>query len=150
MSSMQPRIFAITLGVDDLERALTFYREGLGLPTQGIIGTEFAGSTTEPAGAVVMFQLQGGLTLSLYPRGELAKDAELPVSAPSPTDFSIGYLAASRDDVDALLAKAEAAGATRTGPSHERPWGIYAGYFRDPDGHLWEVLWGPQFQVAEP
>ena len=138
---MQPRIHAITLAVSDLDRALRFYRDGLGLPTQGIIGTEFAGDATTPAGAVAMFQMQGGLTLGLYPRTELAKDASVPFGPPKTGEFAVGHFVASRADVDVLLAKAVAAGATLTGPAHERPWGIYSGYFRDPDGHLWEIIW---------
>jgi catechol 2,3-dioxygenase-like lactoylglutathione lyase family enzyme len=140
---MRPRIHVITLAVSDLDRALAFYGEGLGLRSPGIGGTEFVGSETEPAGAVAMFELEGGLILSLYPRSELAKDADIPVSASNSGDFSIGHLVGSKEEVDALLAKAQAAGATLTGEPHERPWGIYSGYFKDPDGHLWEVVWNP-------
>ena len=141
---MQPRIHVITLAVDDLDRALRFYREGLGLESPGVGGTEFVGDDTTPAGAVAMFQLQGGLILSLYPRPELAKDASIPLGPPKTGEFSIGHVVDSREDVDALLARAEAAGATLTGEAHERPWGIYSGYFRDPDGHLWEIVWNPE------
>jgi catechol 2,3-dioxygenase-like lactoylglutathione lyase family enzyme len=141
---MRPRIDIITLAVRDLERALTFYREGLGLHSPGVIGTEFAGDETTPAGAVAMFELEGGLTLALYPRTELAKDAGVPLEPPRPGEFSMGHVVASKAEVDELLARAEAAGATLTGGPHERPWGIYSGYFRDPDGHLWEVIWNPR------
>ena len=141
---MRPRIDLITLAVRDLERALTFYREGLGLDSPGVIGTEFAGDETTPAGAVAMFELEGGLTLALYPRTELAKDAGVPLEPPRPGEFSMGHVVASKAEVDELLARAEAAGATLTGGPHERPWGIYSGYFRDPDGHLWEVIWNPR------
>jgi catechol 2,3-dioxygenase-like lactoylglutathione lyase family enzyme len=72
---LSPRVHAVTLGVDDLERALGFYRDGLGLPSEGITGTQFAGDEQNPAGAVAMFNLDDGLILSLYPRSELAKDA---------------------------------------------------------------------------
>jgi hypothetical protein len=91
-----------------------------------------------------MFQLDGGVILALYPRTELAKDANLPLGSPASDEFSIGQLVGSRAEVDALLAEAEAAGATLTDEPHERPWGIYSGYFRDPDGHLWEIIWNPQ------
>jgi uncharacterized protein len=138
---VDPRIDVITLGVSDLERSLAFYREGLGLASPGVIGTEFAGDETTPAGAAAMFELGGGLTLALYPRSELAKDANLPLGPAQSGQFSIGHIVATRDEVDELLARAEAAGGTLTGPPHERPWGIYSGYFRDPDGHLWEVIW---------
>jgi catechol 2,3-dioxygenase-like lactoylglutathione lyase family enzyme len=136
------RIDVITLAVADLERALDFYREALGLDSPGVTGTQFAGDETQPAGAVVMFQLDGELTLALYPRSELAKDAEIPPGPAQSGEFSIGQLVATRTDVDALLARAQAAGATVTTP-HDRPWGIYSGYFRDPDGHLWEVMHNP-------
>lgn len=144
---MQPRIHVITLAVDDLERALTFYRDGLGLDSPGIGGTEFAGDEANPSGAVAMFRLQGGLILSLYPRSELAKDAKVPLGPPKTGEFSIGHAAGSREEVDALLARAEAAGAALTDKPHDRPWGIYSGYFRDPDGHLWEVVWNPELDT---
>jgi hypothetical protein len=141
---MEPCVHVITLAVDDLERALTFYRDGLGLPTKGVVAEEYEGSETEAAGAIVIFKLAGGLILSLYPRTELAKDAGIPPSPPASGEFSIGHIVGSRSEVDALLAKAQAAGATLTGEAHERPWGIYSGYFRDPDGHLWEIIWNPR------
>jgi uncharacterized protein len=142
--TMQPRLDVVTLAVADLERALTFYRDGLGLPTRGIVATEFKGSTTEAAGAAVFFELRGGLMLALYPRSDLAKDAGLPVTAPDSLEFSLGYFAGSRDAVDQLLRRAEAAGARLTEAPRDRPWGIYSGYFQDPDGHLWEVIWNPK------
>jgi catechol 2,3-dioxygenase-like lactoylglutathione lyase family enzyme len=141
---MEPCVHVITLAVDDLERALTFYRDGLGLPTKGVVAEEYAGSDTEAAGAIVIFKLAGGLILSLYPRTELAKDARISPGPPASGEFSIGHIVGSRSEVDALLAKAQSAGATLTGEAHERPWGIYSGYFRDPDGHLWEVIWNPR------
>lgn len=141
---MQPAIHVITLAVDDLSRALAFYRDGLGLQSPGVVGTEFAGDADTPAGALVMFQLRDGLMLALYPRRELAKDANVGYGPQKTGEFSIGHIVSSKADVDALLADAEAAGATLTDSAHERPWGIYSGYFRDPDGHLWEVIWNPQ------
>lgn len=145
---MRPRIHVITLAVSDLDRSLAFYRDGLGLESPGVVGTEFAGSDTDPAGAAAMFQLQGGLILALYPRSELAKDANVAFGPPKSGEFSIGHAVASRAEVDALLAQAEAAGATLTDPPHDRSWGIYSGYFRDPDGHLWEIMWNPQLDIA--
>jgi uncharacterized glyoxalase superfamily protein PhnB len=136
-----PRINVLTLAVDDLERALKFYRDGLGLPSEGIIATEFVGDTTKPSGAIALFELDGGLILALYPRTELAKDANCKQGAPNATEFSLGYIVSSKDEVDALLQKAKAAGATVTDDPHDRPWGIYSGYFQDLDGHLWEVIW---------
>ena len=146
---MEPRIHVITLGVDDLERSLAFYRDGLGLPTAGVIGTEFVGDDESPAGAVVMFELEGGLIFALYPRSELAKDAQVTPAASASGQFSIGHMVSSRAEVDALLARAAAAGAESTGPPHDRPWGIYSGYFRDPDGHLWEVIWNPRLDAED-
>jgi catechol 2,3-dioxygenase-like lactoylglutathione lyase family enzyme len=145
-SAMKPRINVVTLAVDDLERSLAFYRDGLGLPTRGIIATEFEGTETEPAGAVVFFELQGGLILALYPRRELATDARLTAAARSPLEFSLGVLADTRQEVDDTLARAQAAGGAITDRPHDRAWGIYSGYFQDPDGHLWEVIWNPRMQ----
>jgi uncharacterized protein len=144
---MEQRIHVVTLAVSDLDRALTFYRDGLGLETAGVVGTEFAGDDDNPAGAVAMFHLSGGLILALYPRSELAKDADVPLGPPKTGEFSIGHVVASKGDVDALLARAGAAGATLTGPAHERPWGIYSGYFSDPDGHLWEIIWNHELDT---
>jgi catechol 2,3-dioxygenase-like lactoylglutathione lyase family enzyme len=141
---MEARIDIVTLAVADLARALDFYRDGLGLPSRGIIGTEWTGDDVEPAGAVALFELSSGLLLSLYPRTELAKDADVPLGPPKTGEFSIGHAVASKTEVDALLTQAQAAGATLTDRPHDRPWGIYSGYFRDPDGHLWEVLWNPR------
>jgi catechol 2,3-dioxygenase-like lactoylglutathione lyase family enzyme len=141
---MDARIDVITLAVTDLDRALAFYHDGLGLESEGVIGTEFVGDEVTPAGAVAVFKLAGDLLLSLYPRSELAKDADVPLGEPKPGEFSIGHLVSTRAEVDELLARAHAAGAQLTNRPHERPWGIYSGYFRDPDGHLWEIIWNPR------
>ncbi len=146
---MKPRLDVITLAVNDLEKSLAFYRDGLGLPTKGIIATEFKGSETEPAGAVVFFKLKGGLIFALYPRTELAKDAKVPDSAASSLEFSLGHIVGSRKAVDALLKKAQAAGGTVTDKPHDRAWGIYSGYFKDLDGHLWEIVWNPEMPINE-
>lgn len=141
---MQPHIDIITLAVADLERALAFYREGLGLESSGVIGAEFLGDDATPAGATALFKLRDGLMLSLYPRSELAKDANVALGPPKTGEFSIGHAVGSAAEVDALLAQAETAGAMLTDRPHNRPWEIYSGYFRDPDGHLWEILWNPR------
>ena len=135
---MQPRISLITLAVENLEKSLTFYRDGLGLPTKGIVGTEYEG------GAVVFFHLKGGLILALWPKKELAQDANVAVTASSPDEFSIGHNVKSKEEVDAVMEQAKRAGATITKPAQDTFWGGYAGYFQDPDGHLWEVAWNPQ------
>lgn len=146
---MTPSIAVITLGVNDLERAMTFFRDGLGLPTVGIIGTEFKGDETHPSGAIVQFHLQSGVILALYPRTELAKDAEVPPGAASSTEFSIGHFVRSKEEVETLMKQAEAAGATVTCHPYERPFGVYSGYFKDLDGHLWEIIWNPEMAQEE-
>jgi predicted lactoylglutathione lyase len=137
---MKAHLNVVTLGVRDLERALRFYRD-LGLSSPGIIGTEFPGDNASPAGAVAMFTLDDGLIVSLYPRTELAKDAGVAPEQVAGSGVSLGCTVDSREEVDRILAVAERAGATIPGPPHERPWGIYSGYFGDPDGHLWEVVY---------
>jgi uncharacterized protein len=144
---MRPRIHAITVAVSDLTRALRFYRDGLGLETQGVIGSEFVGDDTRASGAVVMFHLDRGLILALYPRTELAKDANVPMGPTKVGEFSIGHAVATKEEVDDLLAQAERAGATLTDEPYERPWGLYSGYFHDPDGHLWEIMRNPQLET---
>jgi len=134
---MKPRITVITLGVDDLHRALAFYRDGLGLATEGIIGQEFEN------GAVAFFDLQPGLKLAVWPRKSLATDAGLPLGAASATEISLGHNVSSRAEVDEVMAQAQLAGAVIVKPAQDTFWGGYAGYFQDPDGHLWEVVWNP-------
>ena len=140
---MRPRITVITLGVDDLERALRFYRDGLGLPSRGIVGTEYE------HGAVAFFALQAGVTLAIWPRASIAHDAGLPEGPPSPTEFTLGHNVSAREEVDAAMERARGAGATVARPAHDTFWGGYAGYFQDPDGHLWEVVWNPRFAVED-
>jgi catechol 2,3-dioxygenase-like lactoylglutathione lyase family enzyme len=140
---MKPRITLITLGVDDLERSLVFYRDGLGLATPGIVGKEFE------HGAVAFFDLQPGLKLALWPRASLAHDTGLPVSQCGVPGFSLAHNVASQQEVDAVMAQAAKAGAAITKPAGETFYGGYAGYFQDPDGHLWEVAWNPQFELAD-
>lgn len=136
---MQARITLITLGVDDLHAAVRFYRDGLGLQTQGIVGEEFE------HGAVAFFDLAGGLRLALWPRASLAHDAGVAVGPRSITEFSLAHNVASREEVDAVMGQAQRAGATLVKPAQATFWGGYAGYFQDPDGHLWEVAFNPQF-----
>jgi uncharacterized protein len=137
----------ITLAVADLQRAVAFYRDGLGLGTKGIVGTEWEGDEQTPAGAVAMFELRCGTLLALYPRPELAKDANVEPGPPNLGEFSLGQIVGGEAEVDAVLAAAVAAGATLTDEAHQRPWGIYSGYFRDPDGHLWEIIWNPRAEA---
>jgi predicted lactoylglutathione lyase len=138
---VEPRVDVITLAVSDLDAALAFYRR-LGLESAGVVGTQWTDEVTGANGAVAVLRLDGGLLLSLYGRVDLAKDASIPTGPPQSGEFSLGQIVRSRDEVDDLLETAAAAGAAVTA-AHERPWGIYSGYFRDPDGHLWEVIWKP-------
>ncbi len=140
---MKPRITVITIGVDDLERALRFYRDGLGLRTEGIIGREFE------HGAVAFFDLQAGLKLAVWPRKSISHDSGLPLSSPSPTEFTLGHNVSSKTEVDAVMEQAKNAGAVIVKPAQETFWGGYAGYFQDLDRHLWEVVWNPQLVVQD-
>lgn len=140
---MQPRISVITLGVDDLEKSLQFYRDGLGLQTQGIIGKEFE------YGAVVFFDLQAGLKLALWPRNSMAHDSGIAVAPVSATEFTIGHNVSSKDEVDAVMLQAQDAGAIIVKQAQTTFWGGYAGYFQDPDRHLWEVVWNPAWTVPD-
>ncbi len=135
---MKPRISVITLGVEDLERAVQFYRDGLGLPTDGIVGQEFE------YGAVAFFDLQTGLKLAVWPRKSISHDSGLPCGAPNPTELTLGHNVSSSAEVDEVMQQAKDAGAVIVKPAHDTFWGGYAGYFQDLDGHLWEVVWNPQ------
>lgn len=141
--AMSPRITVITLGVDDLASSLRFYRDGLGLTTPGIIGETFE------HGAVVFIELQAGLKLALWPRRSLAHDTGLPLGPRSATELSIGHNVGSQAAVDAVMAQAQAAGAHIVKPAQATFWGGYAGYFQDPDAHLWEVVWNPAWALSD-
>ncbi|MBI2286589.1 MAG: VOC family protein [Nitrosomonadales bacterium] len=140
---MKPRITVITIGVDDLEKSLAFYRDGLGLPTQGIIGAEFE------HGAVAFFDMQAGLKLAIWPRANIAYDAGIPLGAPSTTELTLGHNVASRAEVDNVMEQARKAGAVIIKSAQDTFWGGYSGYFKDPDGHLWEIVWNPQWELIE-
>jgi catechol 2,3-dioxygenase-like lactoylglutathione lyase family enzyme len=135
---LKPRVTLITLGVSDLERAVRFYRDGLGWKTDGIVGKEFE------YGAVAFFELMNGLKLALWPRKSLSHDSGLPVGKPSSTDVCLAHNVRSQAEVDQVLAEAKKAGATIVKPAEKTFYGGYAGYFSDPDQHLWEVAWNPQ------
>jgi uncharacterized protein len=134
---VKPRISVITIGVADLEQSLVFYRDGLGLPTEGIVGREFE------HGAVAFFELSGGLKLGIWAQEDIAHDTGLPKTAISPTSFTIGHNVVRRDEVDEVIEQARHAGAEIVKPPQETFYGGYAGYFRDLNGHLWEVVWNP-------
>ena len=135
---MKPRITVITIGVDDMERSLKFYQDGLGLPTRGIIGTEFE------HGAVAFFDLQAGVKLAIWPRNSISFDSGLPESPSNSTEFTLGQNVSTREEVDEVMEQARKANAKIVKQAHETFWGGYAGYFQDPDGHLWEAVWNPQ------
>lgn len=140
---MKPRMTVLTLGVDNLEKSLEFYRDGLGFVTEGIIGTEFE------HGAVAFFDLQNGLKLAIWNRKDIAHDAKIELTGPSPTEFTIGHNVNSKEEVDQVMVQAKKAGATITVPAHDTFWGGYSGYFQDPDGHLWEIVWNPHWEIKE-
>jgi catechol 2,3-dioxygenase-like lactoylglutathione lyase family enzyme len=140
---MEPRITLLTLGVDDLERSLRFYRDGLGLHTDGIVGRQFE------HGAVAFFELQSGLRLALWPRASIAHDTGLPVGPRSATELTIAHNVASKTEVDEVMRQARDAGAAIVKPAQDTFYGGYAGYFTDPDGHLWEVAWNPALLPPE-
>ena len=135
---MKPRVTLITLGVDDLERAVAFYRDGLGLQTQGIVGKEFE------HGAVAFFGLQNGVQLALWPRESLSHDTGLRQTPRSATEFALAHNVSTEAEVDAVMKEAERAGGNIVKPAGKTFYGGYAGYFQDPDGHLWEIAWNPQ------
>lgn len=134
---MKARVSLITLGVDDLEASLRFYRDGLGLPTEGIVGQQFE------HGAVVFINMQRGFRLALFERSNLAHDAGIAVTPRSASEFTLGHNVASEGEVDAVMAQAAAGGANIVKPAQKTFWGGYAGVFADPDGHLWEVAYNP-------
>jgi uncharacterized protein len=140
---MKPRISVLTLGVDDLEKALKFYRDGLGLSTKGIIGEEFE------HGAVAFFDLQAGLKLAIWNRKNIAYDAQVKETTSSMTEFTIGHNVGSKVEVDQVMEHAKKAGATIVKQPQDTFWGGYSGYFHDPDGHLWEIVWNPDWEFTE-
>jgi catechol 2,3-dioxygenase-like lactoylglutathione lyase family enzyme len=140
---MKPRITFITLGVDNLERAVAFYRDGLGLPTGGIVGQEFE------YGAVAFFELSGGLRLALWPRASIARDAGIAVQPASVTEVTLANNVNSKAEVDAVVDEVRRAGGKVVKPPADTFYGGYAGYFLDPDGHLWEVAWNPDVTVTD-
>ena len=123
---MKPRITLLTLGVDDLEKSLAFYRDGLGLPTEGIVGTEFE------HGAVAFFDLQNGLKLALWPRKSIAHDANISLQPRSATELTIGHNVGSKDEVDGVMEQAKRAGAKIIKPAQETFWMATPGIFKIP------------------
>ncbi len=134
---MKPRINIITLAVDNVSKALLFYRDTLGLPTEGMAdGADH-----------IAFELQNNLSLVLYPRTEIARLVNEPLQSKSSLEFILTYITEDKAEVDAMLKKVALAGGTVLGAPHEHEWG-YVGYFKDPDGHLWEIIWNPDFETG--
>ena len=133
---MEQRLSVVTLGVADLERSRRFYEEGLGW-RRGNDHDE-----------VVFFQA-GGAVLALHPRHLLAEDARVANDGQGFDGITLAYNTRTREEVDAVLAEAAAAGATILKPARDTSWGGYAGYFADPDGHAWEVAWNPHFTLRD-
>ena len=138
---MKPRITVITIGVDDLEESLRFYRDGLGFETEGIVGTEFE------YGTVAFFGLQAGLKLAIFPRESIAHDAGITAGPPNPAEFTLGHNVSSKEEVDEVMRQASEAGAVVVKNAHDTFWGGYAGQFQDPNNHLWEIAWNPAWEV---
>ncbi|MFC0445169.1 VOC family protein [Pseudidiomarina halophila] len=133
---MTPAISYITLGVDDLERAVGFYRDVLGLPTEGIIGTEF------DHGAVAFFKMAGGLTFALWERDSIAHDCGVEKGTPDRTAVMLAHNVATAEEVDSIMSDLPADAVVK--PARKLFWGGYGGVFSDPDGHLWEVVYNPK------
>ena len=132
---MEPRISIITLGVSDLHRSISFYQNGLGLPTNFKEGE-----------GIAFFHLKG-TWLALYPSGALAEDACLPPERARIGSLTLAHNVHNQEEVDQVIAQALAAGARLLKPAADTSWGGYSGYFTDPDGHPWEVAWNPFFPL---
>lgn len=130
---MEPRITLVTLGVSDVSRAKAFY-EALGWRGQEVEETVFIQA--------------GGLAIVLWAAGKVAADAGLSVPAAHSAGIVLAHNVRSREQVDAVLAEATRAGATITKPAAETSYGGYAGFFADPDGHIWEIAFNPGFPLA--
>lgn len=139
---MKPRINVITLTTDDLDRAVAFYRDGLGWHTDGIVGTEFE------HGDVAFFELQHGQLLALYPREHQSAVSGLSGGADG-LALSLGYNVHDAEAVDAATELVRRAGATIVRQPHHTAWGGYMSCFQDPDGHLWEIVYNPALSVEE-
>jgi catechol 2,3-dioxygenase-like lactoylglutathione lyase family enzyme len=132
---VDPRISIITLGVSDLARSVRFYRDGLGLPL-GDQGSD----------AIAFFET-AGTWLALFPHAALAADATVPSDGAGFPGFTLAHNVRTREQVDALMNEAEAAGARIVKPAQDTSWGGYSGYFAGPDGFLWEIAWNPHFWI---
>jgi len=133
---MEPRVSFITLGVSDFERSVRFYRDGLRFPLSSASKDDVA------------FFKTGGVVLALYPSDKLAEDAKVPGEGTGFRGVTLAHNVRGREEVSEVLALAETAGGKITKPAQDTFWGGHGGYFSDPDGHLWEVVWNPFFPIA--
>lgn len=132
---MEPRITFVALGVSDLKRSTSFYKDGLHLPLR-----------QESNDEITFFDMNG-IWLSLYPKDLLAADANVPPEGSGFSGVTLAHNVRTREAVDAGLSEAEAAGAKITKPAEDTSWGGYSGYFADLDGYLWEIAWNPHIEV---
>src|SRR5690554_3874113 len=138
---MKPHISIITLAVTNLEKSVRFYRDGLGLKTRGIVGADY------DYGAAAFFDLQPGLSLALWPRESLAHEAGVELQPPAMTEFMLSHCVTEREFVDEVMQQAAQSGGEIVKAAHDTLLGGYAGIFKDPDGHLWEVAWNPESAI---
>jgi catechol 2,3-dioxygenase-like lactoylglutathione lyase family enzyme len=134
---MEPRLNIITLGVHDFDRAVSFYRDGLGWPQSSASIGDFA-----------IFKLSTGTALALYPRRLLAADANMKDGGGF-GGITLAQNVMDKKSVDRVLSEAVKAGGTLLRPAREAEWGGYSGYFADPEGHPWEVAWNPLFDMEQ-
>ncbi len=132
---MRQKLNIVTLGVEDLQRSLQFYRDGLGWTV-----------SSHSQDDIAFFHL-GGLVLALYSREKLAEDATVDPAGTGFTGITLAHNTRSREEVDAVLHLVEPLGARIVKPAQDVFWGGYSGYFADPDGHLWEVAWNPFWEL---
>ena len=137
---MKSRITVITLGVKDLEKSVHFYQSGLGLITKGIVGKEIEN------GAVAFFDMENGLKLALWPKSSIAADTNIPEGPAGSPEFTIGHNVSSKEEVIEVLHEVSKAGGRIVKSARDTFYGGFAGYFADPDDHLWEVVWNPRFE----
>ncbi len=141
---MKPRINVITITVNNLQKSFDFYSKGLGWHSDGIIGSNIEN------GAVAFFNLSNNLVLALWPKQSLLSDANLnEIEQSQATAFSLGYNVNSKEDVDMAINIAVQSGGELVDPARDRAWGGYSGYFKDLDGHLWDVVYNPQLVIEE-
>lgn len=132
---MQQRLSLVTLASHDLARSQRFY--------------EALGWSSSFANEEVAFYPLNGIVFGLYRAESFAKEIGVDVGDMKPAGSAVAYNTRSREEVDAVIGEAQSAGAVVAMEPHDTPWGGYSGYFRDPDGHLWEVAWNPAWRIDD-